>query len=450
MLLRFGVANHRSVRDYVELLLTASRSRRPEKLTISVEAVREAVVPVVALFGANASGKSNVLDAIDDMRLFVAESHKSADATDTIRRRPFKLDASSAERPTRFECTFASGTWATEDDDAVEAGEVYDYGFEFTDREVLHEWLHRTVRRERRSTQILFERRTYDGEVNVSFGQHLRGENQVIGRLTRANSLYLSAAAQNNHPLLARVHQLITTRWNCVLDSSPMPEPLAAYQLTDYPHLSQLGDLLQQADTGVVDIRFDEHASDDTDLAFQKDFAQFLVDHAPDGPETSSFVQFMEDLGRTKLRLMHESGERLVPLDYDSESRGTRTFLTLLVPALHALSNGGLLVVDELDSSLHPHLAEAFVSLFLERDFNPRGAQLVFSTHDVALLGSGLLDHDEIWMTNKDMRGVTTLTPLTDYKLRSRVDVERAYRNGRVGGTPDVHRLSLAPSAGDS
>ena len=386
--------------------------------------------------------RSNLLDAIDDMRLLVLSSHKSADATDSIRRRPFRLDKESATKPTRFDCTF------TIESDVADEGEsyseaVYEFGFEFTNREICREWLHRTVRRERRSTQVLYERETIDGEVHLTFGVHLHGENLVTARLTRPNSLFLSAAAQNNHLQLTRIHECITTRWRCFLVGGPMPMPFAAASIADYPHIDQLNDLLRQADTGVTEIRLDEQDLDDSALSFQKDLAQFLVNHAPEGSDPTGIVEFMEGQGTKRLRLMHESAGGLEPLDYDSESRGTQTFLTLLLPALAVLATGGVLVIDELDSSLHPLLAQAFVSLFLQELGNPHGAQLIFSTHDVALLGSGLLDQDEIWMINKNAEGVTTLTPLTDYRLRSRIDVEKAYREGRVGGTPDIHGFFL-------
>ena len=118
------------------------------------------------------------------------------------------------------------------------------------------------------------------------------------------------------------------------------------------------------------------------------------------------------------------------------QSKGTRTLITLLIPALEALAAGSVLVVDELDTSLHPGLARAFVSLFSKPESNPHGAQLVFSTHDVTLLNSGLLRRDEIWMADKDRQGASRFVPLSDFKLRSRDDIERAYRNGRVGGVP--------------
>ena len=131
-------------------------------------------------------------------------------------------------------------------------------------------------------------------------------------------------------------------------------------------------------------------------------------------------------------------------MGYDSESKGTRTLLSLLIPTLEALAQGSLLVIDELDTSLHPDLARAFVSLFNKEDSNPHGAQLVFSTHDVTLLGSGLIRQDEIWMTDKNREGASEFTPLTDFKLRSRDDIERAYRHGRFGGVPTADDFLVA------
>ena len=114
-------------------------------------------------------------------------------------------------------------------------------------------------------------------------------------------------------------------------------------------------------------------------------------------------------------------------------------FLKLLLPALDVLSSGGLLVVDELHSSLHPRLAKAFVSLFLDPESNQHGSQIVFSTHDVSLLAPGMLHQDEVWLVEKDLKGVSSLVPLTDFRTLD--NVERAYRGGRLGGTPYIDKF---------
>ena len=440
MLLRFGVANHRSIRDYQELLLTASRPT-DEGLTMPVPVVDAFVVPVTALYGGNASGKSNILDAMDDMRLLVARSHKGGDATDRIRRSPFRLNAHSVKEPTRFECSFTLETAPV--DSASSEMPVYDLEVEFTESEILRECLRRTVRHERRSTHTLYTRQTQDGSaLSIEFGVHLQGENQITANLTRPNSLFLSAAAQNNHPQLTEVHKWFSDGWRCLFSVGPMHEHVAAEMIADHQQRDWLDRLLKQAEAGVGGVEVGERELDERVLEFTRDVAGFIADHVDgDSPDPQKIADQLVDSSRRRLRLLHESHAGLLPLEYGSESHGTRMFLTLVLPALDALSSGTVLVIDELDSSLHPRLAEAFVSLFLRPESNPRGAQLVFSTHDVALLGTGLLAQNAIWMVNKNYEGVSSFTPLTDFKLRS--DVERAYRNGRLGGSPDLHRFFL-------
>ena len=439
MLLRFGVANHRSIRDYQEILLTASRPSG-EGLTTPVVAVDESVVPVAALYGGNASGKSNLLDAMDDLRLMVALSHKRGDATDPIRRFPFGLDDGSRLKPTRFECSFTTESGSS--DTASCEAPTYDFEVEFTDSEVLHECLRRSIRNERRSTHTLYSRETKNGSVEVDFGVRLQGENQVTANVTRPNSLFLSAAAQNNHPQLTEVHRWFSQNWHCMLSEDPMIEPMAADSVADHRHRDWLDRLLKQAEKGVVGIELEEEEVDERTLNMAREFAAFISDQI-DGDDSDSrlLTDELADSSRRRLRLLHETKAGPLPLHYASESRGTRMFLTLVLPALEALSSGSLLVIDELDSSLHPRLTQAFVSLFLRPESNPHGSQLVFSTHDVALLGAKLLAQDEIWMVDKNAEGVSSLTPLTDFRLRG--DFERAYRNGRLGGSPDLHSFFL-------
>lgn len=439
MLLRFGVANHRSIRDYQELLLSSSRSV-DDGLTIPVPVIDGEVVPVAALYGANASGKSNLLDAMDDLRLLVTHSHKRADATDSIRRSPFRLDAQSSSAPTRFECSFtlASATSGSEADD----GAVYDLEVEFTEQEIRRECLRRSIQGQRRSTHALYVRETVDGTVRVDAGSHLSGENTAIANLTRPNSLFLSAAAQNNHPQLTGVHGWFSKRWACYLSEGPVAEHAVAERVSDHRHRDWLDRLLKQAEAGVGGVELDDRDVGTDDLEFTRKIADFVVNQMEGGSgDSEALAERLVETASKRLRLLHEAAEGLLPLDYESESRGTRMFLTLILPALDALASGGLLIVDELDSSLHFRLAQALVSLFLQRESNPHGAQLVFSTHDVALLGSGLLHQDEIWLVDKGADGASALTPLTDFRIRG--DFERAYRKGRLGGTPDLLRFFL-------
>ena len=395
MLLRFRVANHRSILDHQELLLTTAPRIGSDRVTIPVPTVDESALTVVAIYGANASGKSNLLDALSEFRRAVLGSHTQLGATDPIARTPFLLDPSAREKPTQFDCTFVLEGSTTARESQFADQSVYEYGFEYTDEEIQREWLSRTLRKKRRSTQLLFERETRNGRVRIDFGDHLQGENRTIANLTRPNSLFLSAAAQNNHPQLKQLYRFFTEQWQVYQSEEPTSESSIAERLQDFAHREQLLELIRQADVGTI-------------------------------------AGFSE---REGLRFVHRGAAGAnAHIRYDLESKGTRRLVSLLIPALEALSRGALLVVDELDASLHPFMARAFVSLFSQAESNPRGAQLVFSTHDVTLLGRDFLLQDQIWLADKNSEGASIFTPLTDFRLRSRDNLERAYRHGRFGG----------------
>ena len=447
MLLRFGVANHRSIRDYQELFLSASRRIKRKGLVIPVPTLKEAAVPIAAIYGPNAAGKSNLIDAMDEMRRTIVESHKSLDATDRIPRTPFRLDETTEAKPTRFDCTFTVSEQGADEWGSDQPESVYEYGFEYTATEFCKEWLYRIVRKERQSTRVLFERETRDRKVRVKVGNQLPGENRTIANLTRPNSLFLSAAAQNNHPQLTELSRYFVESWVVIPEGEAVHEMSMANRLADYEHLDRLVELVNQADIGIsrIDVKDEEYNEEEFELA--QDLMQIVAKRIDNSDEDDSLMKsLLEEIQhRKQLRFIHlaaEGGTRT--LGYDSESKGTRTLISLLIPALEALSRGSLLVIDELDTSLHPNLARAFVSLFNKKDSNPRSAQLVFSTHDVTLLGSGLIRQDEIWMTDKNREGASEFTPLTNFKLRSRDDIERAYRHGRFGGVPAADDFLVA------
>ena len=439
MLLRFGVANHQSIRDYQELFLTASRRIKRQGISIPVPMLRQAVVPVIAVYGPNASGKSNLIDALHHLRRAIVRSHQSLGATDPIPRFPFLLDSKAVKEPTRFDCTFTISETNDEKEKSDHDAAVYEYGFEFTSREFTREWLFRTTRKERRSTQTLFERQTKDGQTSMDFGSGLKGENKTIANLTRPNSLFLSAAAQNNHPQLGPLHAYFASRWMTILNAGPMNEAIVAESLSSFTHMEQLLPLVRQADLGISEITIEEQAPEDSQVELMREIFGVVSKHMNESDEDVPSRESLVDQIRRykKLSFIHATSDGFPhSFEYNMESRGTQTLILFLMPALEALAKGSLLVIDELDTSLHPDLTRAFVSLFAKAETNPRGAQLIFTTHDVTLLSSGLLSQDEVWISQKDNGGASHFRPLTDFRLRSRDDIERAYRNGRFGGVP--------------
>ena len=226
-----------------------------------------------------------------------------------------------------------------------------------------------------------------------------------------------------------------------------MDELRIAKSLASFKHIHSLLQLVRQADLGVTSIDVEDVEPDESDLDLARDLADLLSKRMErsDSGEVVQRQLIDQVRGLKRLSFFHSGGEgSTAEFGYRMQSKGTQTLISLLVPALNALSSGSLLVIDELDTSLHPDLARAFVSLFKRKDSNPLGAQLVFSTHDVALLSGKLLSRDEIWMADKDSDGVSGFTPLTEYKLRSRDDLEKVYRQGRLGGVPSTDEFFLA------
>ena len=213
-----------------------------------VPIIKEEAVPLAVLYGANAAGKSNLIHAIQTMRDHIEVSHDSRYAGDDIPRHPFLLDDGSADKPTRFDCMFT-----VEGRDANTPQEVYEYGFSCTDTEYTDEWLHRIVRHKRQTTQVLFHRKTEDGDVQVSFGGRLRSENRVIASLTRPNSLFLSAAAQNNRPQLGTINRQFVEQWQLVQGEIIEPKLAEAFARAKRQDvLIEVIELLRQADLGIV------------------------------------------------------------------------------------------------------------------------------------------------------------------------------------------------------
>ena len=140
-----------------------------------------------------------------------------------------------------------------------------------------------------------------------------------------------------------------------------------------------------------------------------------------------------------RLKLTHRGPQESVELDAEDESLGTMVWIGLVGPLLDALDSGSILLADELDASLHPHLVDQLIALFQNPETNPHDAQLIFNSHDVTLLGDSKnrrLGRDQIWFTEKDVDGATTLYPLADLSPRKDEALERRYLQGRFGALP--------------
>lgn len=413
MFLRFGFANHRSFRDPVELsFIATSLAEDVHGSMPGHAAAKHGVLPMLALYGGNASGKSGALDAVDELFSHVKRSFELP-ATDPIPRRPFKLGG--ADELTRLDC------------DVVHDGVRYHYGFTFAADRYEEEWLYAWPEG---SKQLWFHRQGRDRDAWY-FGPGLKGERRRIAAATRDNCLYLSAAAQFNHDQLTAVYRCFAD--GCVSELGDAHHPLM-YQrspLLDADRKEQVLGLLRAADVGIVDFQVRDQRADADVVDLRAHNLDQAAERLASDPRRG---------GPKVLRLGHQARNgSVVFLDPIEESDGTISLMNRLHSILVVLHQGGLLVVDELDRSLHPHLCAALLRLFTDPTANPRRAQLVFSTHDLSLLHQ--LRRDEVVLVEKDREGASSLTRMSDFKVLKREDMQRVVAEGRVGGVPRLGDL---------
>ncbi|MGO8731812.1 MAG: AAA family ATPase [Terriglobia bacterium] len=432
-MIRFRARNFRSLKEEQELSLVASSLKDSPEAVTQVEGLDLGLVRVAAIYGANASGKSNVIKALAYMSSAVQNSQRRWPPEGPIPREPFLLDPQSKIDPSSF------------DVDLQIRGVRFHYGFTLNDQEISEEWLDAYPSGSKPTRKQMWFKR--EGKA-FTFGNKLGGDNRAIERLTRPNSLFLSAAAQNNHEILLPVYKWFAEHFRYVPKERGDLNIETAKMCRDETLKSPVLGMLQLADLGVVglDVRETEH-----ELAlptFERGADAEIRAVAEEANEAvrrlfAKIEEKMKGVGildkEPVLGFIHTgSAKGGVTLGEHNESDGTLAFFGLLGPALGAVKSDGTICVDELDASLHPLLALEVVRLFNDPKLNPRGAQIIFTTHDTNLLDKASLRRDQIWFTEKDAEGSTHLYPLTDFKPRKNENLERGYLQGRYGAVPFI------------
>lgn len=428
MLRSFRLGNHRSFAEEQELLLMPADHDSDRPVV--------PVVPVAAIYGANASGKSNLLAGLSFMRRAVLQSFARWDVEGTIPREPFRLTPEWQTKPSVLVAEFVA-------DDTP-----YTYGFSLSDTAVEEEWLYSYPERRKR---IIFERKPKE----IRFGStihDMKAKLEVLEELTRPNALFLSAGARLNLGPLMPAY-----RWfESGIHIQPPPGSfspgystairVARFLSREEGNHRRLTALLAAADTGITDIQIGErqdsrHSSQISDLELQIAELDNLRDDDARNPRQRALLerQLQRAVDR-RLELKFVHGDEETPFDLSDESTGTRNWLDLLPVVLDTLDAGRVLVIDEIDASLHPMLTARLIELFGDQETNPHGAQLIFTTHDTSLLGTMLggqvLERDQIWFVEKDHDGASRLYPLTDFKPRKEQNTERRYLAGSYGAVP--------------
>jgi len=421
VLIRFTLKNYRSFRDAQELSLVASSAKEQSDSVIHVSGLEEGLLPIAAIYGPNASGKSNLFHALQFFVQAIEHSQRSWKPDAGVPASPFMLDNRDKEA-SEFQLDFVSNN------------SRFQYGFSHNSEQFLKEWLHSYPSGRK---QVWFERDT-DSAGQIKFGKHLLGENRAIETMTRKNSLFLSAAAQSNHEMILPLFAWLTSKIRFLSGSRSTISTDQAQKLAKLETKDRILRLLSEADLGIVGMTVEKEPIDEKFTEIIDDMLKRI------SLITNSTTPIQAPREVYKVIFQHRGKNNAnIPLTNQNESAGTLAFLSLLGPALETIDSGGVLCVDELDASLHPMLALEVVRLFRNLKKNDMQVQLIFNTHDVNLLDSSLLRRDEVWFTEKDNEGGSHLYALSDFAPRKHENLKRGYLQGRYGAVPFLSPMSL-------
>ncbi|MPY96838.1 MAG: AAA family ATPase [Actinophytocola sp.] len=439
MLRSFRLGNHKSFAEEQELLLMPAQpgDKRP-------------VVPVTAIYGANASGKSNLLDGLAFMQRAVTNSFARWEVDEGVTRNPFRLCADGGDAASVFVV------------DLIVDNIPYTYGFTLNDDEIREEWLYSYPKKRERK---LFER---DGD-EIRFSStidDIKAKLELVESLTRPNSLFLSAIAQTRLEPLMPVYrwfksQLLMRPSGYYPFSTRIADRINSSILHSPENRKRFVALLQAADIGITDLHIEE--TTDPELSVELGTTEELIENKEAAfsqaspAEKEKIKSEFERLHRRRDVLSRRVHQRRMELKLEygttsfslgDESAGTVSWLQLLPMVLEALDSGQVVVVDEIDTSLHPLLTTQLIGLFKDAETNPNGAQLIFTTHDASLLGTILddeaLERDQVWFVEKDTDGASSLYPLTDFKPRKEHNRELRYLGGSYGAVPVLDHQDFA------
>ncbi|MBD2014427.1 ATP-binding protein [Microcoleus sp. FACHB-53] len=419
MLIEFSVGNYRSFKEKVTFSMVAANLVAKDK-TLDENNVFEIdddlkLLKSSAIYGANASGKSNLAKALGFMRWFMINSSKETQSTEKIGVERFKLSLETETEPSFFEIAFLMN------------GRKYRYGFEATRKRVVSEWLFYVPKL--RETK-LFERRL----DNISVTKTYKADG--IQQKTRHNALFLSVSAQFNVGIAEKILDWLTHRVKVVsgLDDRGYRSYTVSC-LMENKNKEDILQLLKKLDLGFGDIKVEEIEITD----------EFLPKELPE--EIKSFI--LKNGKATSVQTMHRKLDvqgnsisiELFDLD-EQESEGTQKVFALAGPLVDTLKNGKVLIIDEFDARIHPLISLAIVKLFNSNETNPKNAQLIFMTHDTNLLSNKLFRRDQIWFAEKNRYGATDLYSLAEYKIRNDASFESDYIKGRYGAIPFIGNLN--------
>ena len=421
MLLRYGVENHLSICDYQEISCSATALKEETGHLLYMKGRGAAVksfVPIVALYGANAAGKSNMIHGLQTLVSAINESYNRRDS-DTFPHSPCLADETAENRPSKFDC------------DVLIGGIRYHYGFTVNASGYQKEWLYSYPSGLRKT---LLERDfAKQSEKIVVFGASVvRLTDLHIEAAHNKKFLYLSASQSFKHDSFTPVFEFFADFLKNIISPEINNIEKIAKDLED-PEVKKLVEsFLSKADINIIGLEIFERESTDLELTLQKRLGAVISDFITLPIPTQIFPKTKKEIRYIHRR--HDGSTFLI--DSRKESTGTKHLLSLLAPILSALAKGQTVVIDEITTTLHTKLSEELLKLFASPITNSAGAQFIFSTHDTNLLSCAAIRRDEIWFAEKTTEGKTCIYPLSDFQTRKSDNLEKGYLQGRFGAVP--------------
>lgn len=422
MLVEFKVKNFLSIRDQQTFSLVASSS--PELTDNVAPLERDSslnLVKTAAIYGPNAGGKSNLLNALLFVRRFILTSAKDSMPGEKIPVLRFAFDEVSSKLPSEFEVTF------------IKDNIRYQYGFVADENRVLDEYLlvYPPKRRMQQWFSRIYDKKndTYSWKTSNLFkvSKHIKNE-------TLKEMLFLSNAVKSNNQQLLPIFSWFQK--DLIFINSPRRNiwgysgDKAEDRIKSNTEKDRILKFIFPADTSITDI-----------IVENKKYSKEPILNFPDSmpKEVQEYLKseiLKQDNRNQKISFLHAGGFQLDDMRYESE--GTLKFFNFAGPWLDALDNGRVIFVDELDNSLHALLARSLIKLLHDPQINKKNAQLIFTTHDTSLLDTDVFRRDQIWFVEKDKNNSTQLYPLSDFSPRKHEAIERGYLQGRYGALPYI------------
>ena len=415
MLIEMNVTNFRSFKEKQTFsMVKAKGNELPDNAFTAQMSSGKSIdlLHSAAIYGANASGKSNFLHALYTMERIVTKQKENLPVV------PFRLHTEYKNKPTEFEVT------------VLIDGIRYQYGFSATEKQIYDEWLFVYPKGK---AQTWFEREWKEEKQDYkwSFSNHLTGEKQLWKKATRNNMLFLSTVSQ----VFEKSNEKIKLLFNWFKEtlqfagSGNLGDSLVTISMCEKNEEIKKDILkyLKIADFNICDIDIKKE-----DINLPVDIPQ----------ELKELISF----GEKKVLFAHQNNnQEQVFFDWeDDESTGTKRFFSISGVWLDILKNGHIVFVDELNNSMHPKLVQFLVELFHNKKTNPKNAQLIFTTHDTTILNQNVFRRDQIWFCEKNQDNATTLYPLSDFHPRKKFEnLEAAYLSGRYGALPFIQPFHL-------